>query len=219
MFSIHRIITEKPGLRRCCPSENFSIDPAFMTQKNIASIDNFCHKPVSLTHPLPAGAPNARHAQPQFPFNRRSIGVAASTTGIRRKPDIRNNRPFRTKNILFSGKIPTKTGIVPITWKNRPSSCQIRPIGQQSGPKWSRLSVHSVSFPCLCLDCQSESVASSICVEERAAKPQLSDKPCRGNLPGRPSLSDVDTISSDTVGCPYARFGAVALSLRSKIGD
>ena len=147
-FSIPRIITVKPNLHRAGRSQNVSINPAFRRQKNIASINNSCRKPVSLTHSLPAGVPNASHAQPQFPFNRHSIGFAASTTGSRRKPDIRNNRSFRTKNILFSGKIPTKTEIVPITRENRPSSRQIRPIRQQSGTKWPRLSVHSVSFPC-----------------------------------------------------------------------
>ena len=39
-FSIHRIIPKKPNLRRACRSQSVSIDPAFMTQKNIASIDN-----------------------------------------------------------------------------------------------------------------------------------------------------------------------------------
>ena len=181
IFSIHRIITEKPGLRRSCPSENFSIDPAFMTQKNIAFIDNSYHKPVSLTHPLPAGAPNARHAQPQFSFNQRRIGFAASTTSRRRNSLIWKIRSFRTKNILFSAKIPAKNEIVPITRVIRPSSRQIRPIGQQSGPKWSRLSVHSVSFPSLLAVSSRRASPYSGVSRGLTVKPQISDKHCRAD--------------------------------------
>ena len=156
-----------------------------MTQKNIASIDNSCRKPVSLTHPLPAGAPNARHAQPQFPFNRRRIGFAASITSSWRNSLIRKNRSFRTKNISPSAKIPAKTEIVPITRVIRPSSRQIRPIGQQGGPKWSRLSVHSVSFPSLLAVC----VQTSVTLFGRFARPNCQAADLRQALSVRLTVS------------------------------
>ena len=53
IFSIPRIISEKPSLRRACRSQSVSINPAFMTQKHIASIDNH----VSTNRPLDSFSP------------------------------------------------------------------------------------------------------------------------------------------------------------------
>ena len=113
IFSIPRIIPEIPSLRRVCPSKNVSIKPAFVTQKNIASIDNSCHKPVPLTHPLPVSAPIARHAQPQFPFNRCGTGFAASATSSRHNSGIRKGPPFPDKKILRFRKRIRKEPSVP----------------------------------------------------------------------------------------------------------
>ena len=53
IVSIPRIISVKSNLRRACRSQSVSINPAFMTQKNIASIDNH----VSINRPLDSFSP------------------------------------------------------------------------------------------------------------------------------------------------------------------
>ena len=53
IYSIPRIISVKPNLRRASRSQSVSINPAFMTQKNIASIDNH----VSINRPLDSFSP------------------------------------------------------------------------------------------------------------------------------------------------------------------